>query len=258
MSDSTPDQPKQPLGVGSLIAESFSILFRYFVPIVLIAFIPNLLGVLLSGYLVGFEVAIGLEEVAADGSGAPGLELLTSLVDMVVYSITTAFLVQLAYDAKLGRPIRIARYIGPALGAIVPIVILGFAVSVMVGLAAIALLIPGLWVYAVFSVMEPAVVIERLGYSGLGRSAELTKEYRWPILGALVPIFICMALIFVLAFFIVQTLGYQGNLIVSVLLFSTIAAVGTSLLSVFVSLLYARLREIKEGVGVDEIASVFD
>lgn len=258
MSDSAPDQPRQPLGIGPLIAESFSILFRYFVPIVLIAFVPNLLGVLLSGYLVGFEVVIGLEEVAADGSGSPGLELLTSLVDMVVYSITTAFLVQLAYDAKLGRPIRIARYIGPALGAIVPIVILGFAVSVMVGLAAIALLIPGLWVYAVFSVMEPAVVIERLGYGGLGRSAELTKEYRWPILGALVPIFICMALIFVLAFFIVETLGYQGNLIVSVLLFSTIAAVGTSLLSVFVSLLYARLREIKEGVGVDEIASVFD
>lgn len=258
MSETMASAPRQRLGIGALIAESFSILFRYFIPIVLIAFVPNLIGVLISGYLVGFEVAIGLEESVADGTGTRGLELLTSLVDMVVYSITTAFLVQLAYDAKLKRPVKILRYVGPALGAIIPIIFLGFIVSVATGLAAIAFLIPGLWVYAVFAVMEPAVVIERLGIQGLSRSSALTKEYRWPIVGALIPVFVFMALVFALAFYLVQLLGYQSNLIASVLLFSTIAAIGTSLLSIFVSLLYARLREIKEGIGVDEIASVFD
>jgi len=254
MSDTAVSPQRIPLGVGMLIADSFSVLFRHFFPIILIAFVPTLLGVLVSGSLVGFEVAIGLEEAAEPS----GLELATSLVDMIVYSVTTAFLVQLAYDAKLQRRIRMSRYIAPALRAIVPIIVLGFAVSLMAGIAAIALILPGLWVYAVFSVMEPAVVIEGTGFKGLRRSAELTKEYRWPILGALIPIFVCMALLFAGAFFVVGLLGTSNHIALSVVLFSVIAAAGSSLLSIFVSLLYARLREIKEGIGVDEIAAVFD
>jgi len=247
-----------PLGIGSLIGDSFSILVRYFVPVVLISFVPTLFGLLISGSLIGFEAVIGFEDTATTEAGSPGLQLLTSLVDMVVYSVTTAFLVQLAYDAKLQRPMRFSRYVGPALRAIVPITILGFAVGIMVGVAALALILPGLWVYAVLSVMEPAVVIEGVRFGGLRRSAELTKEYRWPILGALIPIFVCMALIFAVAFFVVDLLGFSNGLTLPVLLFAAITAVGSSLVSIFVSLLYARLREIKEGVGVDQIAAVFD
>ena len=172
MTQEASEEPHIPLGVGSLIKDSFSILFRYFFPIVLIAFVPSLLGVLLAGYLVGFDTVLSLEETEASSSGA---DALVNIVDLVVYSITTALLVQLAYDAKLKKPIRPAKYVGPALSAIFPITILGILVSLLIGLAALALIIPGLWVYAVFSVMEPAVVIERLGFKGLGRSEKLTK-----------------------------------------------------------------------------------
>jgi len=258
MTDTTQTPAHVPLGIGILIGDSFSILFRNFAPVVLIGFIPTLIGILISGSLIGFEAVIGFEDTAGTSADNPGLQLATSLVDMVVYSVTTAFLVQLAYDAKLKRPMRFGRYVGPALQAIVPITILGFAVGIMVGIGALALLIPGLWVYAVFSVMEPAVVIEGTGFGGLGRSAELTREYRWPILGALIPVFICMALIFALAFFLVGLVGLSNGLALPVLIFAAVAAVGSSLVSIFVSLLYARLREIKEGVGVDQIAAVFD
>lgn len=258
MSETADTSPHIPLGIGNLIGDSFSILFRNFVPVVLISFVPTLIGLLISGSLIGFEAVIGFEDTVGTDADNPGLQLLTSLVDMVVYSVTTAFLVQLAYDAKLQRPMRFGRYVGPALRAIVPITILGFAVGLMVGVAAIALLIPGLWVYAVFSVMEPAVVIEGVGFGGLGRSAALTKEYRWPILGALIPVFICMALIFAVAFFLVGLIGLSNGLALPVLLFAAISAIGSSLVSIFISLLYARLREIKEGIGVDQIAAVFD
>ncbi|MCK7612319.1 hypothetical protein [Roseibium sediminicola] len=258
MTETADNPPRIPLGIGVLIGESFSILFRNFLPVVLISFVPTLIGLLVSGSLVGFEAVIGFEDTVATDAAPPGMQLLTSLVDTVVYSVTTAFLVQLAYDAKLKRPMRFGRYIGPALRAIVPIMILSFAVGLMVGIAAIALIIPGLWVYAVFSVMEPAVVIEGVGFGGLGRSAELTREYRWPILGALIPIFVYMALIFAVAFFLVSLIGLSNGLALPVLLFAAISAIGSSLVSIFISLLYARLREIKEGVGVDQIAAVFD
>lgn len=258
MSDAADTVPHQPLGIGSLIGDSFSILFRNFVPIVLISFVPTLVGLLLSGSLIGFETIIGLDDIPASEEPNPGLQLLSSLVDMVVYSITTAFLVQLAYDAKLRRPMRFTRYVGPALRAIVPITILGIGVGILVGIGAIALIIPGLWVYAVFSVMEPAVVIEGVGFQGLRRSAELTRNYRWPILGALIPVFICMAIMFAIAFFAVFLVQEDAGLPLSVVLFAAISAIGTSMVSIFISLLYARLREIKEGIGIDEIASVFD
>ncbi|MBG6174746.1 putative membrane protein [Labrenzia sp. EL_208] len=244
-----------PLGVGTLIGDSFSILFRNIVPIVLIAFVPSLLGVLLSGYLVGFEALLSLGETDAPSGAASAL---TSLVDLVVYSLTTAFLVQLAYDAKLNRPIRIAKYIRPALASVIPIAILGIVVGLLIGLAAIAFIIPGLWVYAVFSVMEPAVVIERLGFRGLGRSEKLTKNYRWPIVGALVLAWICALVIIVVALFAADFALTSGVLAVSIFLYATFTAVGTGLLSILTALIYARLREIKEGVSVDQIAEVFD
>ncbi|WP_299478416.1 hypothetical protein [uncultured Roseibium sp.] len=244
-----------PLGVGTLIAESFSILFRQFVPVVVIGFVPSLLGVVLGGYLVGFEAVLGFEETNASSGGASAL---VSLIDLVVYSITTAFMVQLAYDAKLKRPVRIGKYIGPAMSAIFPIAILGIAVGILMGVAALAFIIPGLWVYAVFSVMEPAVVIERLGFKGLGRSEKLTKNYRWPIVGALVITWICALVIIIIALVVADLALTSGILAVSIVIYAALTAVGTGLISILTALIYARLREIKEGVSVDEIAAVFD
>lgn len=255
MTQEASEEPHIPLGVGSLIKDSFSILFRYFFPIVLIAFVPSLLGVLLAGYLVGFDTVLSLEETEASSSGA---DALVNIVDLVVYSITTALLVQLAYDAKLKKPIRPAKYVGPALSAIFPITILGILVSLLIGLAALALIIPGLWVYAVFSVMEPAVVIERLGFKGLGRSEKLTKNYRWPIVGALALGWVCALIVIVIALGISDYAMSSDMLLVATLSYAAFTSVGTGLLSILTALIYARLREIKEGVSVDQIAAVFD
>lgn len=255
MTETSTVEPHIPLGVGALLAYSFSILFRHFFPIVSIGFLPSLLGVLLSGYLVGFETVLSLEETETSASGA---DALISLIDLVVYSVTTALLVQLAYDAKLNRPIKVTRYLLPALSSIVPIAILGTAVSILMGIAAIAFIIPGIWVYAVFSVMEPAVVIERLGFRGLGRSEKLTKDYRWPIAGALVLAWICALIIIVVALVAADFAMTSGILAISILLYAAFTAIGTGLLSILTALIYARLREIKEGVSIDQIAAVFD
>jgi uncharacterized membrane protein len=106
--------------------------------------------------------------------------------------------------------------------------------------------------------MEPAVVIERLGFRGLGRSEKLTKNYRWPIVGALVLTWICALIIIVVALFVADFALSSGVLAVSILLYAAFTAVGTGLLSILTALIYARLREIKEGVSVDQIAEVFD
>ncbi len=262
-SSSTP-QAGAPLGVGAIVSESFSILGKNFLSVVILAFLPTLVGSLVAGGLMGWGVMLGTEAPQGDNVAQILIPALLSLiVQLVVYGLATALLVQLAYDAKLGRPLRMRSYIGPALGSILPIAILGIVAGILVGFGSIALIIPGLWIYAVFSVMSPAVVIEKVGFGGLGRSAALTKEYRWPILGALIIIVIVNAVIgFVAQLIVGQLVGAVGSGIGGVIVFllvqSLITSISFGLGSIAIALIYARLREIKEGTSVRDIVAVFD
>lgn len=256
----TPDaQFSAPLGVGAVVSESFSILFRNIIPVMILAFIPTFFGLVVSGFLNGWGFTLGTDDNIVGPFNWAAFAL-NMLINMVIYGLTTALLVQLAYDAKLGRPINVGRYFGPGLAAALPIAVLGMVAGILAGLGFMALIVPGLWIYAVFSMIAPVVVIERVGYKGLGRSAGLTKGYRWPIIGTIILIGICTALLSFVATFLVSMLGALagGGIAVSLVITSAISAVGYGLGGISLSLIYARLREIKEGVSVDQIASVFD
>lgn len=260
MTDASLGQPRVPLGVGAIIGESFSILFGHFVQVIIIGFVPTLIGFLISGLLTGFNVALGLEAQDFSGPGSAVASVFSIVINMVVYSITTALLVQLAYDAKLSRPIRIVRYLGPAISVVVPLAIMTIAVTILVGIGFMLLIVPGLWVYAVFAVIAPVIVIERVGFGAMGRSRLLTKEYRWPIVGALILALILSMIISFVALFAVGIIASFGSigLVLGVILFAGLSTLGAGYMSILLALVYARLREIKEGVNVDQIASVFD
>jgi integral membrane sensor domain MASE1 len=109
-----------------------------------------------------------------------------------------------------------------------------------------------MWIVAV-----PAAVVERPGvFAALGRSSELTKGHRWQILGLL--------LVYLLIVFGFSLLLGFAVLIVSFipLLPVLVSAVGNAVLAAFgavvFTVLYSELRRIKDGVGVDVIAQVFD
>jgi hypothetical protein len=136
-------------------------------------------------------------------------------------------------------------------------------VGILVGVGFLLLVVPGLWVLAVFSVTPVAVVIERAGFGGLGRSADLTKGYRWPIVGANILIMIIAAAInfiamFVIGLIIVPLGGNVTGTLIGVLGLGIITSVANGLAAILISLIYARLREIKEGASVRDIAAVFD
>ncbi|GHB44379.1 hypothetical protein GCM10007094_37110 [Pseudovibrio japonicus] len=245
------------LGVGAIIGESFSIFLKHLIPVALMALVPSLLSLLASGALIGVDVTLGAAEPEFNASFGFGAWAMATVLQMSFYSLTTALLVQLAYDAKLGRTIQLGRYVAPAIRAAVPITVLSLIAGVLMGVASIALIIPGLWVYAVFSMIAPAVVIERVGFGGLGRSANLTKDYRWPILGALILIGIVVVIFNFIAGFAAELTADSGQF-VAALAYLIPTTLGAGLSGVCIALIYARLREIKEGVSVDEIALVFD
>lgn len=250
-----------PLGVGNIVGESFSIFFSKIGKVLMLAFLPTLAGILISGMLIGWEATLGLEDPAfVSGAGVAGF-VLSLIISMGFYGMTIALLVLLAYDAKQGRTRPLGEYFAPALRSSAAIVILAIVTGILATFGFIAFILPGLWIYAVFAVVYPAVAIEGAGFRGMKRSAQLTKGYRWPIVGVIVIIGICT---FVLNF----AVGFGGGMLfmmlgddmvaLMVLVNAAVYAITYGLSGISVALIYARLREIKEGVSVSDLAAVFD
>jgi MFS family permease len=256
--------PKQPLGVGALLSETFSIFFSNIVKVMILGFIAAALGLIINALFLGFDVAIGIAQPDTTELWILiASQLLSTLVGMAVYGLITAILVMLAYDVKLGRQNSIGSYIGAAVSALVPIVVLSIVVTILTGVGLIGLGIGGLWVFAVFYVVIPICVIEKRSFKSMSRSADLTKEYRWPIVGLTVIMAIVSVVMGVIAVFAVVALAYVfaegiAAMIVLGLTFATLTGFGYGIPAIAVALTYARLREIKEGVDVDQIAAVFD
>ncbi|OYW58129.1 MAG: hypothetical protein B7Z31_08445, partial [Rhodobacterales bacterium 12-65-15] len=204
MTYATDVEPTPALGVSTIVSESLTLLLRNFLPVMVLATFPTLVALAASGLINGWEVALGISEPILTGWADLIPFGITVMVQLIAYGITAALLVQLAYDAKLKRPVEINRYVAPALAVAFPIAILGLLSGILMVLGILALIVPGLWIYAVFSVMPAAVAIERNGFSGLGRSARLTRGYRWPIVGATILIGIMNAVVSAIAMFIVS------------------------------------------------------
>ncbi|MEO0751202.1 MAG: hypothetical protein AAFY25_05325 [Pseudomonadota bacterium] len=263
MADTSSAAPTQSLGVGALISESFSILFGNIPAVIMIGFVPMFISAMIGGLLNGWGSLLGTTPPDFTSGGSIVLFVISLILQMGIYGIMIALLVQMAYDVKLGRKPNIFRYFGPAMSALVPLLLVTIATTIIIGLGFAALVIPGIWLYAVFSVVVPAIVIERAGFGAFGRSRALTKDFRWPIVGLLIVIVICMLIIGAIfgagIGLVVYTLG-SGivGTVTMVLVISVINGFTYSLSGISVSLIYARLREIKEGVGVDQLASVFE
>lgn len=258
MTDTNTGRRKAALGVGSLIGESFSIFFAHFLQVMAVAFVPIVLGRVISGLLIGFDVSIGVKPADFTSVGSSAVYLLSTVIEMAVGNIAAALLVQLAYDAKLRRPIRLGRYVVTVLKMIVPLAVLSFVATVLMGIGLVLLIIPGLWINAVFFVMMPAVVIERKGFYGLGRSASLTKDYVLPVMGLVILLDAYFLTVGTTTGIFADTLANTGGTVFTFILLSVLTAVEAGLAGILVALTYARLREIREGISVDQIASVFD
>ena len=264
MTDITATGQKIPLGIGRIIGDVFSIFFGNFFKVLLISFGVAFTGFLLNALFTGLDVASGLAEPDLANVGALAGWVASILVDIMTYALAIALLVQLAYDAKLGRTNSFRTYFSNALPALFPIILMAVGVWLLVLIGMLALFVGALWVAAVFYVIAPAAVIERIGFGAWSRSIALTKAYRWPIVGLFI-IFVILTLVIggVLATVGIVTaagLGLGGVMgaialgVVMSLLTGMVNAIG----GITVALTYARLREIKEGVDIDQIAAVFD
>ncbi len=262
MTDTTFDDTRAPLGVGQIVGDTFSILFKKLPAILIMSFIPALIQILIVSVLpgqIGSQLAAG-ETVEFDGSSFAIAFVVAFLLSLLTSSIVTAMIVQLSYDAKLNRPTQIGRYFASAIRNLPAILALSIASTILFALGWLALFVPGIWLMGVFSVFVPAIVIEGAGFGALGRSARLTKNYRWPIIGTMILVFLCVAVVAMVVggvIALVSAFVFGATSLVAMVLEAIGNGLTYGIFSVAVALIFARLKEIKEGVGVADLVEVF-
>ena len=240
--------------VGSILKRGLGILFRNIVSFGLLSL------VLISPpyiYQLAVDPQTYLGEPESTGLG-PFAQIIVTLLTYLV----TAALVYGTFQELRGRHASLSDCVSRGLAVMFPVIGVAFLVGLVIGLAMLLFVIPGLIVWTILWVAIPAAVVERPGVSAsLRRSAELTKGYRWQIFGLIV---ITVVLTLVAAFVLGAIGGVVGAVVgIADLTLNMLAelmgtAVGTALSAVVVAVGYHDLRVVKEGVDVEQIAAVFD
>lgn len=256
--------PEPPIGTGTsepafgitrVLKESLEAYSRRFYSVTTIMFIAA---------LPAYAVELLSSPQTGDGDiwdrpATSGLTLaIMSIIGLVTFSLATAFIVQIAFDAKMKRPTSNRAALNKVVPLLLPILLMAFLTSLLIGIGIVALVLPGIYLMGMFAVYVPVIVVERRGFSSLGRSANLTKGYRWPIIGVLVTLYILLFFgVSVLANGLIFGLGSLIGIVTAYVIFALIEAVAYAIISIATVMIYARLLEIKEGVAVDDIAKVF-
>ena len=157
-------------------------------------------------------------------------------------------------EAYLGREPELGDALRFAVGKLIRLFIAGIAKGILIGLASIFFLVPGVVVMCGYAVVTQVVVLEELpaATDALGRSWLLTKDHKWKAFGLGVIVFLLIGLplaiggaiaAFLPALFVTVTVGSQ---ILQLLLYPIMACAFT--------LFYYDLRVRKEAFDLEHLS----
>ena len=248
---STDAQPA--FSMGDIISQSLGIMKQNFVPF-------SALAILLSGIPQWIIQVVFIGDVHK-GTFSPESfmtwafaadYLTTLLLSFILYSA----LVYGTMQALKGAPVSIGQNVGRALQVLVPVVLLSIIMSVGITIGFILLIIPGVILSLMWAVAIPVRVVEQKSvFNTLSRSADLTKGERWRMLGLFVIfmlIAVAISIILGLVVGLVSATSFLLGTLLSAIITSILGAFGAVLLTV----LYAKLRQAKDGVDAAAMAEV--
>lgn len=258
-----------PLGIGTLFGQSVTLLVQNFGLFFALSYGPALLGALIS-FVALASMMDQLQNPTNPFDIFGPAYFVATLVPLLIGLVAYALLTLVAFDRISGRPMQIRAHLGTVLRFLPPLLVLGFVYVVMVYVGLALLLLPGLYLAARYWVMAPAMLVEPAGWRALSRAAALSRSYRWSMVGGMIMLGVASiaiglaggALVSLLTtgsanIFAASTVptGLMG--VLAAVLNSVLTALIYALSAVFGGLLYARLREIKEGIGLESLQEVF-
>jgi hypothetical protein len=224
----------------------FSARWAPFIGLSLVAYAPNFL------YSVATAGAAGTQ-----GLSAASLQgFLLVVIRLACSSLASAAIIYGVVQELRGRAFTFSDSLRIGFGRVGAVIGLSLLVGILVALAMILLVVPGIIVLCIFAVAVPVCVVESLGpRASMSRSSFLTKGNRWRIFGIFVVIFIASLIFGAIVGFVAAKLGGLRLVQISVFLIEGIVGAFNS---VTVGVLYYQLRVAREGADIEKIASVFD
>ncbi|HJQ46226.1 MAG TPA: hypothetical protein VJ870_07880 [Amycolatopsis sp.] len=116
-------------------------------------------------------------------SGTAGV---TVVITVLTHTFLAGFMTVVVGKAVLGRPVRLREALAELRPRLLPLLGVTIVYAIVVTVASIFFLIPGIWVYVLFSLAAPALVLERSGIGeSLRRSRLLVRGAWWRVFGVL-------------------------------------------------------------------------
>jgi len=268
----------RPLSVGEVLDASFKIVRQSFGTLagcVLVVAVPlNIVNTLITAS--ASDEAYDFDSTSNQGTGfSTGSEvagtLLTTTLTLVLMSLASAACFRAVSGSYLGERLTVGDSLRFAMSRLLPVILLSFIYVLALIPAFIALIIPGIWLAVAWSVCFPALLSEGVSpVAALGRSFKLVKGRWWPVFGALLVMYLLVAVISgILSALGVATLIAAVDSEVVAAVFVTIINILSSLITLplmaaVLTVLYFDLRVRKEGFdlqllarGVGEDASAY-
>jgi hypothetical protein len=222
--------------------------------------------VLLSTVSNGRQIPGGFPSLGASSGGdqaaSLGASLTLTVTGVLIGLLTTAACVKAVSDIYLDQPADFGSSLRFALRRLGSLLWLQIITAVLLGLAFVAFVIPGIWLYAAWSVATPALLIEGChGPSALGRSFRLVRGRWWQTAGVRLVATIMVSLVSgaIEALLVgISLAGGRGSVVLTVSVVSLAAAVSAVLTRPFqaavITILYYDLRVRHEGYDVALLA----
>lgn len=237
--------------LGSALERGFVIYFRNIVTFSAIALLVIIPYILLL-------VLISQGQIEVDQSL---MTVVLLLLNLLLTYLATAAIAYGTFKAMLGQRATIGDCLSRGLALVFPVLGVAILSAFAVLLGLLLLIVPGFIVLTMLWVAIPAVVVERPGVTrAMGRSAELTSGNRWRVFGIIVILMLINAAsgMIVNAPFAAGGEQTLSSLAWNAGLSGFLAAFQTALAAVMATVVYHDLRVAKEGIGVTDIARVFD
>ncbi len=273
----TPAVPQlRPLGIGEILDVGIKITTRHFWTLaraVLVVVVPlQLLASIIDLSAAEGTLSSGGSSLETDEFGNPQLEtdeiwtvfaavLVSTVLGLLAQTIATGACFKAVTDAYLGRTPSWQGSTGHVLRRLHSILWISFLTYFLGGLAFLACILPGVWLFIAWTVAIPAFLTEEVkGRRALGRSFRLVRHFWWRtfaiiILGAILAGIVSGVLVGVLT---AVTFTSDSTLAAVIANFVASVAAGvltTPFIAAITIVLYIDLRVRKEGFDLALLAA---
>lgn len=253
--------------IGRVVSRMFQVIGDNtvtFLALAVLASIPSMLFTFIGAAGTSIRPQIG-----STGILTPALPVIVSgvvlgfLVFIVVAYLLQAAMVYGTISALNGRKASFMDCLATGIRNAVPLTIIALLAVLSVGIGFLLLIVPGMILVVMWSVLTPVRVAERTGIlDTFSRSAALTKGHRGAIFGLFV---IYMVLAGALGLIIRPLTGLSlmpvagMHIPMTYVIATGLVRVATSLIGATgIASIYYELRMVKEGIGPEQLAAVFE